>query len=232
MKNNPVNPCRRVNCHVTLAILLVVTSFSLMSIVSAQSGYDVQKHDCFGDIENNSFKENIIQTAINHFSLSYSLYEENSVFRVSFADTVFSRTRKKENNRIKWINGKPYEGIVAVSIFRKLDKLDVTNDDIKNRSQKLPSRVLEKNGKLFYWHDPNYPVTGETLAMLCKYGLIVESQNAEEFNKVITVVFDDGKGAVYFFCRNNSLIFKSILTNQSLGTYAPPDIDCKEIIGI
>lgn len=189
---------------------------------------DVVQSFSYGFIEydRNGFKENLIHTAINHFSLSYPLYEKNSVFEVSYTDTVFSRTYKMENNKIKWINGKPYEEIVAVSIFRKLGSLYVTNDDIKSRSKKIPSRYLEKNGKLFYWHDSNIPATEESLALLKKFGLIKEPQKSEDFDEVRTIIFDDEKGVIYFFCRENPLIFESMQTNRPLGTYTPPNLEC------
>ncbi len=51
--------------------------------------------------EKSSFKDNVIQMAISHFSLSYSLYDENNVFEVSYADTVFARNLKKEKMIIR-----------------------------------------------------------------------------------------------------------------------------------
>ena len=219
MKSKQINQHRQKKCFgiFLLSVMAAICSFKLSASVP------VNQYD------RNSYKEKRIHAAINHFSLSYPLYDNNTVFAVSYADTVFSRTYKTENYKTKWKNGKPYEGIVAVSIFRKLGSLYVTSDDIKSRNNKIPSRYLEKNGKLFYWYDSSISATEESLALFKEFGLVKEPQKSEDFEEVRTIIFDDEKGVVYFFCRENPLIFETIRTNRPLGTYAPPTLECKSL---
>src|SRR5215204_3169498 len=107
-----------------------------------------------------------VQNAILDFSSTGKLYKKDSVFSVSFHDTVSTMVLDKTG---RWVNGEIYEGITAVRIGASYYQFLSTADTKVGSKGKLPSRFMEKNRKLFYWWDDNYPLTEETIAVFKKY---------------------------------------------------------------
>lgn len=183
----------------------------------------------------NSFNKELIQTgsgneAIHNAILDFShigkLYIKDSVFSVSFLDTLYRKVLIKSNDGYKWINGEINEGTIAVSIIASYNKFLLTAETKAGGRGKLPSRYVEKDGKLFFWWDNNYPLTEETLAVFNKYHLLQDDEGGKikfpEFE-----IDDSRKGVDYYFCRNNLTKYKKVIASKAIGYYEPPKLGCE-----
>jgi hypothetical protein len=177
-----------------------------------------------------------IQNAINDFSMKCRLFKNDSIFSVSFEDSVFDKpTFIRINERMStWKRGVYCSDIVAVTISAHrindcdwcCDKFLYTNETKVGSIGKLPSRHIVIDGKLFYWYDDNYPLTEEMLAVLWKYNLLCDDREGKigipDFS-----TDDSQKGADYYFCKNNLSHYKRVITNRAIGYYAPPKLKCR-----
>lgn len=168
------------------------------------------------------------QTAMLDFSKT-KLFKLDSVFDVTSYDTLHRIAEQPIGpGKFKGVIVKTYADVIAVDItaipFRWL--LDTTERiDIQNRT--IPSRVYEKDGRLFLWWDKHSPLTDSTLKILNKFHL-VERGTKKDINKFLDFGTDDTKqGADYYFCRNNLSVYKRVITNKAIGYYDPPNIMCK-----
>jgi hypothetical protein len=170
-------------------------------------------------------QDEAIKNAILDFSNTCRLYKKDSVFSISFYDTVHRMVLERDDNgNYSWIKGKTYKGIIAITILRSYDKFFVTVDPQIGIIGKLPSRFIEKDGKLFYWWDDNYPITEETVEVFRKHKLLC----VDEEDKIRYLEFTDysNKGVDYYFCRNNLTKYKRVITNRAIGSYDLPNLDC------
>lgn len=168
-----------------------------------------------------SIKDIVIQNAILDFVANCNLYKKDSLFFVSFEDTVY-RQKLKQITNIKFELTQEnafYDGIVAVSIIKGGNYQYYYSEGTK---VKLPSRHIIKDGKLFYWWDDKYPVSEEMIAVLWKYNLLQTDFIIPEFS-----TNDNQKGADYYFCKNDMSKYKRVITNIGLGYYKPPKLKCK-----
>jgi len=181
--------------------------------------------------------ENIQETAIHNaildFSTNCSLYKKDSIFEVSFQDTLYTYALKQVDERnFSWERDKLYEDIVTVGIsahricveceeygLKFNDRFLYTAETTVGSKGKLPSRHIIKDGKLFFWWDDDYPLTEEMFAILWKYDLLFDdTEGLVGFPQFST---GKQKGATYYFCRNDLSKYKRVVTNVGLGYYKP-----------
>jgi hypothetical protein len=177
-----------------------------------------------GDVD---IHDQIRQIAINDF-LNNKLYRTDSVFHVLFQDTIRHAVLKRiDKYHSKLVNANIYPGIIALTIFPNPNKffLDTTMD-ISPQTRYIPSRCLERNGKLFFWYDKNYPLTKNAIEILSKYHLIQRGKG-EDWMRVKYILDDGVQAADYYFCKSNLSVFKKVITSTAVGGYEPPKLDCK-----
>jgi len=172
-------------------------------------------------------RDKVIQTAIKDFSKT-KLFRKDTIFYVTFFDTVHRIGNHRIGRRNAYIVEKDFTELVVVDIrasqFRYL--LDTTAT-IDNQNKGIPSRVIEKDGKLFLWRDKHYPVTDSTLKVLDKFHLLVRGTSSD-IEKFLTFDSDDSQlSAAYYFCRNNLSICKKVISSKAVGFYDPPKLRCK-----
>lgn len=165
-------------------------------------------------------QETAINNAIRDFSTSCSLFKKDSVFSVNFEDSVFNgaileRVDKKAGS---WKRGTLCDGIVSVEISASYYQYYYSEET----KEKLPTKYVIKDNKLFYWWDNNYPVTEEIIAVLWRYNLLQKDCIIPEFS-----INDSQKGADYYFCKNDLSKYKRIITKIGLGYYKPPRLKCE-----
>ncbi|MBZ9730540.1 hypothetical protein LB467_12670 [Salegentibacter sp. JZCK2] len=171
-------------------------------------------------------REEFIHNAILDFSNSTRLFKKDSVFSVSFDDTLYRMSLHKiSDGNSAWIKGKPYVGIKTVNIIGTYNKMLLTDSTKVGSKGYLPSRYVEKDGKLFYWWDNDYPLTEETLAVFEKYNILQD--DAGGWLKFPDMSTDDAKkGADYYFCENDLTNYKKVITNIAIGYYDAPKLNC------
>ena len=172
-------------------------------------------------------KREVIQNAILDFSNTTNLYKKDSVFSISYQDTLYKMTLEElDDGTSKWVRDGIYEGVTAVSISANDNKFLLSSDTKIGSKGKLPSRFIEKEGRVFFWWDDDYLLTKEALAVFKKYNLLQDDEGG-----LITVsdfaIDDAQKGAHYYFCEDNISKYKRIITNKGMGYYDPPSLNCK-----
>lgn len=169
-----------------------------------------------------------VENAILDFSNTSGLYKKDTVFSVSFQDPLYRMVLEEtDDGNGRWVEGQPYKGIVSVSIGADYNKMLLTDSTkVGSKDAKLPTRYIEKEGKLFYWWDDNYPLTQKTLDILGKYDLLLNNDmdGVVEFYDFATN--DARKGVHYYFCKNDLTQYKKQTTNKGIGYYDAPDVDC------
>jgi hypothetical protein len=151
--------------------------------------------------------EDAIQIAISDFSTISKLYKNDSVFSVGISGLI------------------NYENIIVVGVRKNNRKLLLTNDAIVGSTKKLPSRYIEKDGKLFFWWDDSCPLTEDALSVYRKYNLLQDDQGG--IIKLPDSIIDDAqKAAHYYFCKEDVSKHKKVITNIGIGFYDPPSLKC------
>lgn len=208
--------------------LILFATFIIMSFI------------CYGSFvkADENIKDIAINSAILDFSNSCKEYKNDSIFSVSFEDSVFYLALNLETaQRYK---DKFYENVVAVGVsahricveceeygLKFNDRfLYTAQTTVGSKGSSLPTRYIEKDGKLFYWFDDDYPLTEEMLAILWKYDLLFDDTKGlvgfPQFS-----INDSQKGVHYYFCKNDLSRYKRIITNIAIGYYKPPKLKCK-----
>ncbi|HUX53918.1 MAG TPA: hypothetical protein VMV56_05870 [Williamwhitmania sp.] len=172
-------------------------------------------------------KNEAIQNAILDFSNSSKLYKADSVFSVLFLDTVRRMVLSKlDDGSYKWIIGRAYKGIIAVSISASHNRFLYTADTKVGSKGKLPSRYVEKSGKLFFWWDDNYALTEEVLDVFRRYELLQDDEGGT-IKFLDSRINDAQKATDYYFCKKDLTNYKKVTTNKAIGYYEPPKLSCK-----
>lgn len=172
-----------------------------------------------------NLQEVAINIAIQNFSTKCNLFKKDSVFCVSFEDSIFSepiliqvdREKYKDRRTHQWGKGNFLDGIVSVEIVVDYYQ-QYYSEETKD---KLPTRYVIRDGKLFFWRDDNYPVTEEIIAILWRYNVLQKDCIIPDFSSD-----DSQKGAHYYFCKNDLSKYKRVVTNIGLGYYKPPKLKC------
>jgi len=197
-------------------------SFLLISVAFLFKSCGSFKKDLF----KTGGKEEVIQNAITDFTNTSKLNKKDSVFDVSFQDTLYRMVLRRINKQNgEWLVGEPYSEIKSVSISAASMKMLITEDVKVGSKGKLASRYIEKNGNLFYWWDDDFPLTEETLAIFNKYNLLQNDEGG--WIKFPDIIGNNSLEAVdYFFCRNDISNYKKIRTKKAIGYYDAPNLEC------
>ncbi len=154
-----------------------------------------------------SDKKDHILIAISDFSNSNKLYNNYNVFRI-------------------WKYRFPDSKIICVSISRSNGKILWSGDTSGIRDKHIPSRYFEKGGKLFYWWDEAHGINDTTISILNKYGVLQDDDNGNV--KLLEPRNDDSQKAFhYYFCKDEFVGFKKVITNLGVGYYEIPSLKCK-----
>jgi hypothetical protein len=176
-------------------------------------------------------KDAVIRNSILDFSNSCKLYKKNSIFSVSFVDSVYSLAFDSE--AFRWYKDKYYDDLVCVRIIaHRIDtvcegccnKFLYTAQTTIGSKGKLPSHYIEKDGKLFFWPDDYFPLSEKMIAILWKYNLLCDDTagliGIPEFT-----IDDKQKGADYYYSKYNLSKYKRVVTNIGYGYYKPPKLN-------
>ena len=174
-------------------------------------------------------KDEIIKSSILDYSNKSRIYKKGTVFYVAYYDNLKKMILEESNDgNSKWVKGGIYKEIIAVSILINPIKVLLT-DDIKvgEKGNNMPTRYLEKNGKLFYWYDDDFPLTQETLDVFSKYNLLQDNEGGWVTSPDLLIT-DSQKAVDYYYCKNNFSKNKKITTNVGIGFYDAPKLNCSE----
>lgn len=124
--------------------------------------------------------------------------------------------------------GEGQDEIVSFSIYDTDFKVYLTEKDTIG-SRRWPTKHLERDGKLFYWDDPDYHLTQDFIDVLKRYDHIQFVKYEDLMGGLYNDLHIDekAKGAHYYFCKKNPRKFKRVITNIGIGGYDPPKLRCK-----
>lgn len=121
------------------------------------------------------------------------------------------------------------DNVLGVSIGAEENKLLPSSDNkIGTNHPYFPTRYIEQEGKLFYWYDSTHVITNDLVSILSKYNQI-DSLNVNGFvgiPETSSLIDESKKGVHYYFCKNDLLKYKKVVTNKALGYYEPPKLEC------
>jgi len=154
----------------------------------------------------------------------------NDAIENAILDLLNSNTFKNEQVFIvhaKSINNEIY-GVNIIGVDNKL--LPNSNNKVGTNHPYFPTKYIIKKDKLFYWYDANEFITKKLIHTLAKYNQI-DSLNVKEFigiPKTSGLIDDSKKGIDYYFCKNNLVKYKKVITNKAMGWYKPPRLKCRK----
>lgn len=190
------------------------SALSFISLLIACS--PVKQYSIYEEID---LKEAAINLAIEDFSKKCWLFKKDSVFIITYHDSVFNKAtelvRNKGEKPYKWQRGSFIEGVVCVGIMGKSDYQFYYSDNELNTH--LPSRYKIIDDKLFCWWDANYSVTDEIVSILWKFNALQTYSIIPDYS-----INDKAKGADYYFRKDNVLRRKRVITSKAFGHYPPP----------
>ena len=204
---------RRANGIFLLIILLLLTSCGSFKKELVQTGS----------------KNQAIQNAILDFSNTSRLYKQDSVFSVSFHEPLYRMVLKeKGSENVEWDFGKKHKRINGVSIGAYYNKMLLDTTMLGRKGAKMPTRYIEKNNKLFYWDDDDYPLTEEMIMVLKKYNLLLNNDFDGLMKFYDFGTNDAQKGVHYYFCKDDLTIYRKVVTNKAIEYYDAPRLKCKK----
>lgn len=181
-------------------------------------------------IENTPYSkpEDAINKAISNF-LEEELIESDTVFYITVESPVVYLEVKDSNGTQKFLPKKKYEEIVGVSIIPYKGRYPILSSDYNKFSEyKIASRYIEKNERLFYWDDKDKPVGQDIVSAFEKYGLIYYVDHSYELLPEVQQGLKDEGGVNYYFCKSDLRIYKKDTSNEAMGYYKPPKINCED----
>lgn len=200
----------------THSVIIVAVIFMMCSCASFKS-----------ELIPNGGKDEAIQNAITDFSSTSSIYRTNDVFVLEVYDPLFRMTLKNIDNRNdKWVKDYPIEGIIAVKVSASNNKMLLTDSVLIGSKGKLASRFFEKDGKLFYWWDDDYPLTKEALDIFKKFDLLTDNDLDGAIEFFDSGVNDAQKAVHFFFCKTDLRNYRKNTSSVAIGYYTPPELDC------
>ena len=101
--------------------------------------------------------------------------------------------------------------------------LDPEKDINGKHDWSFPTKYTIKNGKLFYWYDPNYVITQEIMDIMLAYDQIYYMRWEYDFPDMLSNDFQDA--AKYFFYRYDLTCYKKIESHIMSPT---PELNCKQ----
>lgn len=121
----------------------------------------------------------------------------------------------------------PFEenGLVGVSVSPSQSDVLVNDDIVPGTYGLAPSVAIEREGKLFYWHNNDVPLTEQVLNLLYSYDLVEYDPTGLKTMPTHTIN-DSRKATHYFFCVNGKTVYRRRVTSIGLGYYNPPRINC------
>lgn len=162
-----------------------------------------------------------LRNSISNFSKT-KFFKNNDVFVVSYSkDFIQYSLIKQADGTYSWLPDKSYPDLYAISILDDNSKFLYDTSELGQKNTSLPTSIMIKDGKLFYWWDDKVPLSKETVNILFDYKLL------EQGDKYLDFSSDDSKKAVHFyFCKDDLANYKKVVNSKAIGYYEPPKLNC------
>ena len=151
----------------------------------------------------------------------------SNAVEIAIQDFVKSSKLAKTNNAFSIGIDSINNDILGVSITPSNAEILINKEIIAGTFGPTPSQYREVDNKLFYWQDYKYPLTDDALKMYEQYNLIDYDSTGLQVLPEFTID-DSQRGAHYYFCRDNYLVYKKVTTNIAMGYYDTPKLDCSK----
>ncbi|MCP4459903.1 MAG: hypothetical protein GY816_18055 [Cytophagales bacterium] len=161
----------------------------------------------------------VIENAILDFSTT-RIFNKGSIFSVNYNDNHEEFALQQAIDGIyEWLPSKSNENISTVSITMSSAKFPYNSNDLGRSSIPTAYKVVED--KLFYWWEGDGPISEEAIEIFKRYDLLVLNSPSSILDSGVD---DSQKGVHYYFCKNDLLSYKRVITSKGLGYYSldPP----------
>lgn len=165
--------------------------------------------------------DNAVSNAIIDFVNTSKYFERDSVFEVGVAER---------------------EGYYIISIAGAYNKIyPQIRDSIGAKDDIFPTKFQIRDGKLFYWNDPDQAITQEMLDVLTRFNHIDFEWRDREYNIPLNIAdgdprvyyfppiaINDGvEGVLYYICISNPLQYKKTGISHIRRHYRIPKLICR-----
>ena len=169
-----------------------------------------------------------IEIAIADYSLGNKGITKDSVFEVMIFDSLYRMYRiPGDELSYKRNKGKRYDGIIGISIMSpSCLTIFVPHAIHQKKGGDWHLSCKEQDGKLFYWRDYHHNTTNESRELLKKYNLLHYSKNGDSSIAINGYFEPERKATHYYFCRNKLSKYRKVVTDEEMGDYDPPALNC------
>lgn len=158
-----------------------------------------------------TWKKELSQNGNNEIAIKNAIIDFYNTSYLVKKDKVFNLYSKEYNS-----------GIVGVSIIGNINKIYVVNGSPEGR---IKDQYIEYKGRLFCWYDDEKGRDPNIIKKLSEYKVI---DSVKAFTEDMGYLTDDKKkGASYYFCKDNLLIYKKETTSIAMPREMKNDLNCK-----
>jgi hypothetical protein len=163
-----------------------------------------------------TWKDNLKEKGNYEQAIENSIIDFLNTSNLSKRDKVFSLNINDVSN-----------DILSISIIGNHNKIFPNSDtQIGKSTNIIPTKYIEKNGKLFYWYDSQEILTIAIVKKLSNYK-VIDSVNVKGLVVLGDYDIDDSKkGVSYFFCKMNLKKYKKVTTSIAFGYFDIPKLNC------
>lgn len=167
--------------------------------------------------QNSKTGKNAIELAIADFYTTNSLINDYKVFAVAHSE-VLQLVKLMDDPET---SDNVYQSLTAVIITADALKLsEDISSKIGTKGITIPSRFIEKDGKLFFWWDKDYPFTEEAYNTFKAFGVIDDNPHSRDNSNQVK------EGIKYYFCTKDLSKFVTLNTNQDINSVKPLPLLC------
>lgn len=171
--------------------------------------------------------DDAISNSISDFINTSKLFETDSIFALSITED---------------------EDCYIISIGGAVNKIYPNiRDTVGAKNDLFPTNYLIRDGRLFYWNNPEQKITQEMIDVLSQYNAIDLNWRDREYNVPLNIadgeygeniyippmVIDDGKkGLIYYICKNDVTNYKKIGFDTIWRRYKQPKLKCYQKVNL
>ena len=160
-------------------------------------------------------KNDAILNAILDFTHSKKLFKQDSVFYVTVEYPLYSYKKLFDGEySYQIVRDESYQNIIGISISGDSKSAFIEHSEL-SKYERMPSRYIIFQEKLFLWYDENQALTQKTIDVLSKFNLLKNEDEA------MFVIDHSKKVAQYYFCKNDLTKYKRRINATSI-----PQLKC------
>jgi hypothetical protein len=162
-----------------------------------------------------SWKDAMVAKGDRNDAIKNAIIDFTHARRFYRKDTVFDFL-------IKDIN----DDVLAITILGERNKVAViTENEVDYSYKAFPTRYVERDGKMFYWHDSTVNTPPELITKLSKMTRIDTAIIGKYLPQTWNVDYE--RNVTYYFCKSDLKRYKRVYTRNPRAWFEAPEIICR-----